>query len=175
MFITRADRPLTVHNEDGYDASHIYPSRVGEVTEVVVLEAEKEDEVDVYDIIDSTIPDDLDFNDCRIPGEKATIIFQSGVLTGREFDIEQTKDELTGYVHAERRFRLVPLEEYGSTYPMRTPSLLLATSTRYSIYRFRRHMCATISVERGRAGICSAKRCGTCMRMRTSASPLAAT
>ena len=58
----------------------------------------------LYDIIDNTIPADLDYSKCRIPGETATIIFQSGVMTGEEFDLEQTSDALTGYDHAARRF-----------------------------------------------------------------------
>ena len=100
MFITRADRALANNNEDSLDCSHIYPSRVGTVSEVVVVDAEKH----LYDIIDNTIPADLDYSKCRIPGETATIIFQSGVMTGEEFDLEQTSDALTGYDHAARRF-----------------------------------------------------------------------
>ena len=34
MYITRADKDLVTFNEDSYDASNIYPSRVGEVTGV---------------------------------------------------------------------------------------------------------------------------------------------
>lgn len=113
MYITRADRELPNHNEDSYDASDIYPSRVGTVSEVIAVDAAN----NLYDIKDSSIPDDLDYAACRIPGEKATIIFQSGVLTGEEFDIEQTDEALTGYIHAERRFKLVPVEKEGGTIP----------------------------------------------------------
>lgn len=113
MFVTRADRPLANHNEDSLDCTHIYPSRVGTVSEVVVVDAENH----LYDIIDSSIPDNLDYSACRIPGETATVIFQSGVMAGEEFDIEQTKDALTGYINAERRFKLVPVEKEGGTIP----------------------------------------------------------
>lgn len=113
MYITRADRELPNHNEDSYDASHIYPSRVGTVSEVIAVDATNH----LYDIKDSSIPDNLDYSQCRIPGEKATLIFQSGVLTGEEFDIEQTDDALTGYDHAERRFQLVPVEKEGGVIP----------------------------------------------------------
>lgn len=113
MYITRADRELPNHNEDSYDASDIYPSRVGTMSEVIAVDAAN----NLYDIKDSSIPDDLDYAACRIPGEKATIIFQSGVLTGEEFDIEQTDEALTGYIHAERRFKLVPVEKEGGTIP----------------------------------------------------------
>ncbi|RHJ75705.1 hypothetical protein [Parabacteroides sp. AM08-6] len=113
MFITRADKELVSYNEDGYDASHIYPSRVGTVSEVITIDISK----NFYDIKDSTIPDTLDYSQCRIAGEKATIIFQSGILTGKEFDLEQTDDELTGYIHAERRFKIVPREIDGIIMP----------------------------------------------------------
>ncbi len=113
MFVTRADRPLMNHNEDSLDCTHIYPSRVGTVSEVITVDAENH----LYDIIDSSIPDNLDYSACRIPGETATIIFQSGVMTGEEFDIEQTSEEMTGYIHAERRFKLVPVEKEGGTIP----------------------------------------------------------
>ena len=109
MFITRADKELVSYNEDGYDASHIYPSRVGTVSEVITIDISK----NFYDIKDSTIPDTLDYSQCRIAGEKATIIFQSG----KEFDLEQTDDELTGYIHAERRFKIVPREIDGIIMP----------------------------------------------------------
>lgn len=113
MYITRADRELPNRNEDSYDASHIYPSRVGTVSEVITVDAEK----NLYDFKDSSIPDGLDYSACRIPGERATVIFQSGVMAGEEFDLEQTDDELTGYVHAERRFKLVPVEKAGGIIP----------------------------------------------------------
>lgn len=119
MYITRADKEVAQYNEDSFDASNIYPSRVGEVT-AVTTEDGKDDEgnpVTFYNIVDTTIPADLNYRDCRIPNEKATIIFQTGVLTGREFDIVQTDKDLTGYDHATRTFELVSLEEDGVTLP----------------------------------------------------------
>ena len=128
MFITRADRPLTNHNEDSLDCTHIYPSRVGTVSEVITVDAENH----LYDIIDSSIPDNLDYSACRIPGETATIIFQSGVMTGEEFDIEQTSEEMTGYIHAERRFKLVPVEKEGGKIP--NPNRCPAVGDRYAVF-----------------------------------------
>ena len=101
------------NNEDSYDASHIYPSRVGTVSGVTVVDAES----NLYDITDSSIPQSLDYSDCRIPGEKAVIIFQSGTLTGEEFEIKQTQESLTGYIHAQRRFSLVPVQKNGTVIP----------------------------------------------------------
>lgn len=116
MFITRADRELTTCNEDGYDATNIHPSRVGTISEVVTVDVAK----NFYDIKDNTIPDALDYTQCRIAGEKATIIFQSGIMAGKEFDLEQTDKELTGYIHAERRFKIVPQEIDGTIMPNET-------------------------------------------------------
>ncbi|MDD4690076.1 MAG: hypothetical protein PHE51_10065 [Eubacteriales bacterium] len=99
--------------EGSYDGSKFYPKRVGTVSSVEVIDAEQ----NFYDIIDLTIPESLNYKECRIAGEKATIVFQSGVLAGREFDIEQTDDELTGYIHEERRFKIVPAEYDGYVMP----------------------------------------------------------
>lgn len=111
MFITRDGNTNTA--EDSYDASEIYPRRVGTVSEVVVVDAAK----NFYDIKDSSIPEALNYRDCRIAGEKAIIKFESGALAGREFDIEQTDTDLTGYIHAERRFKIVPAELDGHIMP----------------------------------------------------------
>lgn len=116
MFIARADRKLTAYNEDGYDATNIYPSRVGTISEVIAIDVVK----NFYDIKDNTIPNALDYSQCRIAGEKATIIFQSGIMAGKEFDLEQTDKELTGYTHAERRFKIIPQEIDGTIMPNET-------------------------------------------------------
>lgn len=111
MYITRDGN--TNKAEGSYDGTRFYPKRVGTVTAVEVIDAEKH----FYDIIDTGIPEVLDYSQHRIAGEKATIIFQSGALAGREFDIEQTDDALTGYIHAERRFKIVPQELDGMIMP----------------------------------------------------------
>ncbi|OJV19353.1 MAG: hypothetical protein BGO30_07225, partial [Bacteroidetes bacterium 41-46] len=110
--ITCVDLPEN-KNEDSYDASSISPQRVGTVTQVIVVDAGAH----FYDIIDSTIPQSLDFSQMRIAGEKAVLIFQSGSLSGYSFDIQQTEENLDGYVHAERRFKLVPLDQDGMILP----------------------------------------------------------
>lgn len=117
--IRRADKPLASQAEDSLDCSEIYPKRVGTVTDVKTeeLKTEDGDTQTVYDIIDTTIPASLNYRDCRIAGETATVIFQSGMLAGREFDIVSTKDDLTGYDHAARRFQLVSSEQDGQMMP----------------------------------------------------------
>lgn len=111
MFITRDENQNKA--EGSFVGSRFYPKRVGTVTDVDVVDIEKH----FYDILDADIPEDIDYSQHRIAGEKATIIFQSGALAGREFDIEQTDEALTGYLHSERRFKIVPAEIDGYVMP----------------------------------------------------------
>ena len=104
-YIERVDRISDAVKEDSLDCSEHYPSRVGTVTSVIAVKPEK----NFYDFIDNTIPADLDFNDYIIEGETATIIFQSGILAGKEFEFK--------YKHSERRFEIVPQEIDGQTMP----------------------------------------------------------
>lgn len=94
--VHRVGNTRTTQYEESLDCAEIYPSRVGEVTAVEVINASK----NFYDIIDNTIPAALNYNDYIIGDESMTLIFQSGMLAGREFEIQ--------YKHSERRFRLVP-------------------------------------------------------------------
>ena len=114
--------------EAALDLSHIYPSRVGTVSEVVTVDEAK----CFYDIKDASIPEELNFSDCRIPGEKAVIRFQSGALAGRELEIRQSETALEGYHHEERRFELVPREEDGFTFP--SPQWMPKAGDRYAVF-----------------------------------------
>ena len=66
-FIVNSDRPLSSKAEDSLDCTYIYPSRVGEVSEVIPVDAEK----NFYDFKDSSIPESLDYSLCRVAGEKS--------------------------------------------------------------------------------------------------------
>lgn len=112
---------LTHANEGSLDLSNIYPSRVGTVSSVTVVDAGKH----FYDFADSSIPGGLDYNDCRITGEKWTVIFQSGMLAGREF-------ELNKYTHATRTFQIVPQELDGRIMPDSTYKPV--TGDKYAIF-----------------------------------------
>ena len=114
--------------EAALDLSHIYPSRVGTVSEVVTVS----EEMRFYDIKDASIPAELNYSDCRIPGEKAVIRFQSGALAGRELEIRQSETALEGYHHEERRFELVPREEDGFTFP--SPQWMPKAGDRYAVF-----------------------------------------
>lgn len=120
-------------SEDSLDVSKIYPSRVGTVSEVIVVDDEKGQ----YDIVDEEIPDDLDFSKMLVEGEKATVIFQnSRYLTGKEFDIEtDNAGNLTGYSHEDRRFQLVPITDNGIVYPQ-APLVPMVGDT-YAVFHIR--------------------------------------
>lgn len=105
--IKRQDKAVLYNNEDSLDCSEIYPSRIGKVTKVEVIDAAN----NFYDIIDNTIPENLNYNDYLIAGENMTIIFQSGMLAGDDKAFELK------YSHAERRFEIVPQEIDGVTMP----------------------------------------------------------
>ena len=93
-------------NEQSLDLSHIYPKRKGTISGFFAVDIDKH----FYDIFDDSIPQALDFNAMQIKGEKMLIYFESGMLSGREFEVSH-------YDHAEKRFQLVPKEEDGVTMP----------------------------------------------------------
>lgn len=117
-------------NEDSVDLSEIYPKRVGTISEVIVTDADKH----FVDFTDTSIPDGLDYSQQLITGEKMTVIFQTGMLAGREFDINK-------YTHTEtddsstiisRRFEIVPQEIDGIVMP--SGVFMPSTGDKYAIY-----------------------------------------
>lgn len=108
--IERIDKVSEAVKEDSLDCSEIYPSREGTVSAVECIDAGK----NFYDIIDNSIPAELNFNDYVIEGETATISFQKGMLAGDDKQFEFK------YNHSERRFELVPQEIDGVTMPNET-------------------------------------------------------
>ena len=109
--VMRADKELTTAKEDSLDCTAIYPSRVGTVS--AVIEVNKEN--NFFDFVDKDIPEELNFEDCLIAGESMTVIFQTGMLTGKEFEVKyihEAKDKKEA-----RRFEIVPQEIDGITMP----------------------------------------------------------
>lgn len=117
MYIVCASRVTDIIVEDSYDASDIYPKRVGTITAVDVVDEGK----NFYDFADSSIPDDLNYENCLIAGETMTVIFQSGMLAGREFEVkyihEPIEDKDKQIEKAGRRFEIVPQELDGIMMP----------------------------------------------------------
>lgn len=119
-YIKRNDKALVSRIEDSLDCTHIYPSRVGTVSAVNVVSVAS----NFYDIIDNSIPESLDYDDCLMAGEKMTIRFESGMLSGRDFDVS--------YVHVDRKFKIVPQELDGVIMPDST--FTPAIGDKYAIF-----------------------------------------
>lgn len=117
LSVMRADKALTTGHEDSLDCSEIYPSRVGTVSSVIEVNAEDS----LYDFIDNSIPDSLDFEDYLIDGENMTVIFQTGMLSGsdKEFEVKYYHKPTTvqGKTKPGKRFEIVPQEIDGITMP----------------------------------------------------------
>lgn len=118
LSIRRYDKQLASLAEDSLDCSSISPKRVGEVSKVITVDAE----TNFYDFTDTTIPETLNFEECLIEGETMTVIFQTGMLAGREFEVKYYHEAKTvrGVKKEARRFELVPQEIDGQTMPNET-------------------------------------------------------
>lgn len=116
LSLRSADRVLSSLAEDSVDCSSIYPKRVGEVSEVIEI---KKDDGNLYDIIDKDIPESLDYSQCIIGEENMTIIFQTGMLAGKEFDVayHHAATNISGNSKKGRRFEIVPQEIDGIMMP----------------------------------------------------------
>lgn len=114
LSIRRADKEVSSLTEDSLDCSDIYPKRVGEVTAVSVVDEAN----NFYDFVDNTIPSELNYEDYLIAGESMTVIFQSGMLAGKEFEVKYYHEAVDG--KAARRFEIVPQEIDGITMPNKT-------------------------------------------------------
>ena len=101
-------------NEESLDVTHVYPKRVGEVTgvrylydhqyltwaELEALDLDEDEWLKVQvDIIDADIPASLDYADCLLANDRPlTVIFQTGMLAGREFSATFRKAAKTALV-----------------------------------------------------------------------------
>ncbi len=115
-YIERTDQATDSSKEDSIDCSDRYPSRIGTVSSVVEVDASK----NFYDIVDSSIPNDINYGDstvtnppnCLIEGETLTLIFQTGMLAGKEFEAK--------FFYNNKRFEIVPFDYDGITMPNST-------------------------------------------------------
>ena len=114
LSIRRDDKQLSSLAEDSLDCSEIYPKRVGTVNTVVVVDENN----NFYDIVDTSIPSSLNYEECLIEGETMTVVFQTGMLAGREFEVKYYHNTVKG--KAARRFEIVPADIDGQTMPNTT-------------------------------------------------------
>lgn len=124
---TRVYRGFNNIAEGALDCTDIYPQREGRVSSIV----ERDVEENFYDIVDDTIPETLDFEQYRIAGETMTIVFQSGMLAGREFTVSKYAHLQSGSLPA-RRFEIVPQAYDGVTMP--GGDFMPAAGDRYAIF-----------------------------------------
>ena len=114
LSIRRDDKQLSSLAEDSLDCSEIYPKRVGTVNTVVVVDEKN----NFYDIVDTSIPSSLNYEECLIEGETMTVVFQTGMLAGREFEVKYYHNAVKG--KAARRFEIVHADIDGQTMPNTT-------------------------------------------------------
>ena len=114
LSIRRDDKQLSSLAEDSLDCSEIYPKRVGTVNTVVVVDEKN----NFYDIVDTSILSSLNYEECLIEGETMTVVFQTGMLAGREFEVKYYHNAVKG--KAARRFEIVPADIDGQTMPNTT-------------------------------------------------------
>ena len=114
LSIRRDDKQLSSLTEDSLDCSEIYPKRVGTVSTVVAVDEKN----NFYDIVDTSIPSSLNYEECLIAGETMTVVFQTGMLAGREFEVKYYHNAVKG--KAARRFEIVPADIDGQTMPNTT-------------------------------------------------------
>lgn len=124
--LQRSDKALSTHAEAALDCSDIYPKRVGTVSSVIEVNPTN----NFYDFTDTSIPATLDYSACQIEGETMTVVFQSGMLAGRELEVNYYHEAKGG--KAARRFEIVPQEIDGQTMPNDT--FKPAVGDTYAIY-----------------------------------------
>ena len=127
LSIRRDDKQLSSLAEDSLDCSEIYPKRVGTVNTVVVVDEKN----NFYDIVDTSIPSSLNYEECLIEGETMTVVFQTGMLAGREFEVKYYHNAVKG--KAARRFEIVPADIDGQTMPNTT--FAPKSGDKYSVFK----------------------------------------
>ena len=117
--IQRYPTQLVTKNEDSIDLSNIYPKRVGVVSSVVVVDVIER----IYKFIDTSIGD-FNYSNYILAGETMTVIFQSGMLSGKEFEVI--------YDHNTRAFEIIRADIDGQ--PMPNWSFKPVVGDKYIIY-----------------------------------------
>ncbi len=133
LSIRRTDKELSSLVEDSLDCEEYYPKRVGLVSFVSC-----EDEANhFWDIADKDIPANLNYEDYLLDGETMNIIFQSGMLAGKTFDVKYYHQNVTtkqGVTKEARRFEIVPTEIDGVTMPDKTTGYYPKIGDTYAVF-----------------------------------------
>ena len=93
MSIGRADKQLTHATEAAATFDDVYPHREGTITSIV------EEKENIIDFADTAIPDTLDYKALTAAGQSLTVVFNSGMLCGKEFEVN--------YIASTKTFQLI--------------------------------------------------------------------
>ena len=93
MSISRADKELTHATEAAATFDDVYPHREGTITSIV------EEKENIIDFADTAIPDTLDYKALTAAGQSLTVVFNSGMLCGKEFEVN--------YIASSKTFQLI--------------------------------------------------------------------
>lgn len=121
--------------EESLDLSEIYPHRQGTLTEDAICVDEKSH---FWDFVD--MDNDVDYSDKFMyeSGATVTIIFQTGMLTGKEFNLAHyqhtLKEEGSDNLRPIRRFEIQPAEIDGITMPDKPSGYYPKKGDKYAIF-----------------------------------------
>ena len=93
MSISRADKELTHATEAAATFDDVYPHREGTITSIV------EEKENIIDFVDTAIPSTLDYKALTAEGQSLTVVFNSGMLCGKEFEVN--------YIASSKTFQLI--------------------------------------------------------------------
>ena len=103
MSIGRADKELTHATEAAATFDDVYPHREGTITSIV------EEKENIIDFADTAIPDTLDYKALTAEGQSLTVVFNSGMLCGKEFEVN--------YIASTKTFQLINTTIDGVSMP----------------------------------------------------------
>lgn len=93
MSIGRADKELTHATEAAATFDDVYPHREGTITSIV------EEKENIIDFVDTAIPSTLDYKALTAEGQSLSVVFNSGMLCGKEFEVN--------YIASTKTFQLI--------------------------------------------------------------------
>lgn len=127
-YITDADgfsvrvETLNTKRDDALSLTDIYPRHTGTISNVIEIEQVNSN---LWNIIDNT--NNINYNECMITETTPTIIFQTGMLAGKEF-------EISAYDNSTKEFKLVSQEIDGIIMPDRQSGYYPQIGDKYIIF-----------------------------------------
>lgn len=127
--IRRADKAITYNSEDSLECTEIYPTKEETIDSVVEVDKNKH----FYDILFSST---VDYSRYVIDGERATIVFQSGMLSGKEFDLatDSNGNLICTQENGKWRVEIVPQDIDGITMPDKNSGYLPTAKDKFKVF-----------------------------------------